>query len=183
MTDESAFLATLTDHAKAGNDAAYFAGLGQFADFLEEQGDSKASGVRWMFDNGKRPWREKHGDPRWVFFDIRGATDLDPESDIPTKFVLNMESHPRQQNDREDAMFFPTLELALAAFCLAYLAVQSAADELRRVREQMRTRTCHAFMFSCFEHSDRCHCDDGLGRREAAALAICGEPETEAATT
>jgi hypothetical protein len=189
MTDESAFLATLTDHAKAGNDDAYFVLLGLWADDLEEQGDPKAAGVRWMFDNGKRPVKSVTGDydhagiASWDWWDGDYLGDDDKDS-LQPKFLAAMTGESYRDPSGGNYIEFHGFAAALAAFCMAYLAVQSAADELRRVREERSQMPPHWGWrgpgYEALSDSD-CECDwHLLGRQAASLLAICGEPETEA---
>jgi uncharacterized protein (TIGR02996 family) len=65
MTDEAAFQRALDDDPT--NSATRLV----FADWLEEQGDSRAAGYRWMGENGKRPydWPKAPGPVRHETYD------------------------------------------------------------------------------------------------------------------
>ena len=95
--NESAF------HAALDADPDNHAIRGVFADWLEERGDRRAHGYRWMFANGKRPrkakWNRRGSEEVgiWDWWIRRGeenpkyyqpATWTDRPSDLPRKIYL-----------------------------------------------------------------------------------------------
>jgi hypothetical protein len=91
MTDESAFQNSLDDLAKQiwPRAGAFhptsemldgYAGLcAVFADWLEEQGDSRAAGYRWLCRHGKLPRRSNNS---WEWWQYGDRVDSAPE-DLP----------------------------------------------------------------------------------------------------
>jgi hypothetical protein len=190
MTDETAFVAMLDknpdDHVTRD----------LFAEWCEDTGDPRAPGLRWLASNRKRPTFTKRSweDPKpWWWNRWNDDDTKDDEWSVIGKASANC--LPRNlwramggRPDVGDCVEFPTRQAAENAFCKAYLAVQSAADELRRVRgeiaEMLHVPAKPTGKFippGSFEAAV-----GQLGRlklKEASLRDICGEPETEAATT
>ncbi len=167
MTDESAFIAALD----ADNDSS----RGPFADWLEEEGDPRQAAYRWMHTHGKRPYTNiitanKSKGAAWMSARInklRGWEKAEVDYAIIPERMFRL---LREFEPVVPYRWFDSRQAAEDAFCKAYLAVQSAADELRRVRGER------------IHKPESCVCNncERARKRITELLAICGEPETEA---
>jgi hypothetical protein len=185
MTDESAFVAMLD----ANPDDHVTRDL--FAEWCEDVGDERQSGMRWLAANRKRPmhWRYERDNDWFWRQEGQEVGDGVTCNVLPAQIFLALAGYfaPKTRIVTYSWRSYLTRQSAEDAFALAYLAVQSAADELRRVRgeiaEMLHVPAKPTGKFippGSFEAAV-----GQLGRlklKEASLRAICGEPETEAAT-
>lgn len=169
MTDESAFQESLN----ADPDNHFLREV--FADYLEEQGDPRSLGYRWMGENRKRPYRHySHRDWSWwnLGNDEYSHTE-DLPSDIEEKYFNAMKG---DKSDNNSHTAFPTRALAETAFCHAFAAIAAAEAELEQVQRELaeRERTGKDQVECSWGGTCCCRSHD-LIRRERSLVAICGE--------
>ena len=83
-----------------------------FADWLEEQGDDRAIGYRWMAGHRKYPRR---GNESWDWWGFHGGVDSQPE-DLTSQLWRHL---PGNQLGEAPVKDYPTPESAERALCKA----------------------------------------------------------------
>lgn len=132
MTDEQVFWDALEKNPKDGCLELVF------ADWLEEQGDRRAAGVRYLGENGLRPERKRLSDGTTVFVwwsRFPGFRDgfacIDPIlrariSLRRDKFPSKVYAHGWSPEDAEGFAVFSSRQRALDVFCQEFYSFRDA---------------------------------------------------------
>ena len=131
MTDESAFQSALDELAvllwpvpavshHSAEQMAHFAGIcAVFADWLEDHGDGRAVGYRWLSRHGKLPRRGINTWDWWRFGDRAECTAEDLPSAIWDR--LPGKPYPRIPDCKE----YPAFRDAVSAICKAINSLEA----------------------------------------------------------